>query len=129
MIVLDTRALLYWVGGGDELSQAARAAIDRALEGGGVAISTASALEVAQYVESGHLALSMDTRSWLSTLVSIEGVRMVPVDTAIAVRAASMSSALSSYQRMVAATARTLDSALVTPDPKVGQLAHVETIW
>lgn len=129
MIALDTRALVYWLGNCEELSLPARDAIDLALIEGGVAISTISALEVAQFVESGLLALSMDMRNWLSTLVSIEGVRMVPVDTAIAVRAASMSAELPSHQRVIAATARTLDVALVTPDPRVSALAHVETIW
>jgi PIN domain nuclease of toxin-antitoxin system len=129
MITLDTLALVYWLGGRDDLSPAAHAAIERELADGEVLISTVSVFDVVQFIEDGRLALSMDTRSWLSTLVSIEGVRMVPVDTSIAVRAASMSPELSSHQRLIAATARTLGGALVTPDARVKALTYVDTIW
>jgi PIN domain nuclease of toxin-antitoxin system len=129
MITLDTLALVYWLRGQDDLSPAAHEAIERELAEGEVLISTISVFDVVQFVEDGRLALSIDTRSWLSTLVSIEGVRMVPVDTSIAVRAASMSPELSSHQRMIAATARTLGGALVTPDARVKALTYVDTIW
>jgi PIN domain nuclease of toxin-antitoxin system len=129
MITLDTFALVYWLGGRNELSPAAQEAIERELAEGEVLISAISVLDVGQFIQDGQLALSMDTRSWLSTLVSIEGVRMVPVDTGIAVRAASMSPELSSHQRLIAATARTLGGALVTPDARVRALTYVETIW
>ncbi|TAL98679.1 MAG: PIN domain-containing protein [Paraburkholderia sp.] len=129
MITLDTYAVIYWLGDCTELSDAARAAIADALDGGEVLISSISVLEVAQFVEIGRLVLSIDTRRWLATLTSIEGVRMVPVDTAIAMRAASMSSVLPIAQRIIAATARTLGVPLVTPDRRVRELTHVETVW
>ena len=71
----------------------------------------------------------MDARSWLSTFVSMEGVRMVPVDTEIALRAARLSPALTSHQRLIVATARTFGGALVTSDAKVRASTYVETIW
>jgi predicted nucleic acid-binding protein len=40
-----------------------------------------------------------------------------------------MSPELSSHQRMIAATARTLGGALVTPDARVKALTYVDTIW
>ena len=129
MITLDTCALVCWLSGQKDLSQAANEAIDRELDGGDILISAISALEIAEYVDDGRLGLSMDTRSWLSTVVSMEGVRMIPVDTEIAFRAATLSSALSSHQRLIVATARTFGGALVTPDAKVRALTHVETIW
>ncbi|SDI56254.1 PIN domain nuclease, a component of toxin-antitoxin system (PIN domain) [Paraburkholderia steynii] len=129
MVTLDTYAVIYWLGDCAELSNAAREAIADALDGGEVLISAISVLEVAQFVEIGQLALSMDTRRWLATLTSIEGVRMVPVDTAIAMRAASMSPVLPVAQRLIAATARTLGVPLVTPDRRVRELTHVETVW
>ena len=129
MITLDTFALVCWLSGQKCLSKAARNAIDQELTGGDILISTISALEIGEYVEDGRLGLTMDTRSWLSTFASVEGVRMVPVDTEIAFRAATLSSALSSHQRLIVATARTFGGALVTPDAKVRALTHVETIW
>ncbi|CAG9204849.1 Ribonuclease VapC [Paraburkholderia tropica] len=129
MVTLDTCALIYWLRGDRALSEPARAAIDGALDGGEVLISTISVLELAQFVENGRLALAMDTRRWLATLASLEGVRMVPVDTAIAVRATTLSPELPSSQRLVAATARTLGVPLVTPDARVRALTHLDTIW
>ncbi|WP_322047281.1 type II toxin-antitoxin system VapC family toxin [Paraburkholderia sp. J67] len=130
MIALDTCALVYWLRGDEALSEPARGAIEGALDGGSeVLISTISVLEIAQFVENGRLALSMDTRRWLATLASLEGVRMVPVDTAIAVRATTMSPQLPQPQRLIAATARTLGVPLVTPDARMRELTHLDTIW
>ncbi|WP_321957069.1 type II toxin-antitoxin system VapC family toxin [Paraburkholderia bannensis] len=129
MVALDTCALVYWLRGDQALSEPARNAIENALEESEVLISTISVLEVAQFVEDGRLALSMDTRRWLATLASLEGVRMVPVDTAIAVRATTLSPQLPPPQRLVAATARTLGVPLVTPDSRVRALTHIDTIW
>ena len=129
MITLDTFALVCWLSGQKGLSKAARCAIDQELNGGDILISAISALEIAEFIEEGRLELSMDTRSWLSTCASVEGVRMIPVDTEIAFRAATLSPVLSSHQRLIVATARTFGGALVTPDAKVRTSTYVETIW
>ncbi len=129
MIALDTCALVYWLRGDQALSERARAAIEGALDSSEVLISAISMLEVAQFVENGQLALSMDTRRWLATLASLEGVRMVAVDTAIAVRATTMSPQLPPPQRLIAATARTLGVPLVTPDARMRELTHLDIIW
>ncbi|CAB3779094.1 type II toxin-antitoxin system VapC family toxin [Pararobbsia alpina] len=129
MITLDTHALVCWLSGRRSLSKMAREAIEKELNGGEILISAISALEVSDLVESGQLVLSMDTPSWLATVASIEGVRIVPVDTEIAFRAARLSPTLLSNQRIIVATARTFGGALVTQNPKVRALTHVETIW
>jgi PIN domain nuclease of toxin-antitoxin system len=129
MITLDTLALVCWLGRQKALSQAAHDAIDRELDGGEILISAISALEIAEFVKDGRLGLSMDARSWLSTFVSMEGVRMVPVDTEIALRAARLSPSLTSHQRLIVATARMFGGALVTSDAKVRASTYVETIW
>lgn len=129
MITLDTLALVCWLGRQKALSQAAHDAIDRELDGGEILISAISALEIAEFVKDGRLGLSMDARSWLSTFASMEGVRMVPVDTEIAIRAATLPPTLTSHQRLIVATARTFGGALVTSDAKVRASTYVETIW
>ncbi len=129
MITLDTHALVCWLSGRKSLSRAAREAIEKELNGGEILISAISALEVSDLVESGHLVLSMDTPSWLATVASIEGVRIVPVDAEIAFRAARLSPTLPSNQRIIVATARTFGGSLVTQNSGVRALTHVETIW
>ena len=129
MITLDTHALVCWLSGRKSLSKMAREAIEKELNGGEILISAISALEISDLVESGQLVLSMDTPSWLATVASIEGVRIVPVDAEIAFRAARLSPTLPSNQRIIVATARTFGGSLVTQNPRVRALTHVETIW
>ncbi|WP_296653420.1 type II toxin-antitoxin system VapC family toxin [Paraburkholderia sp.] len=129
MIALDTLALIYWLSDDKSLTPAARAAIDHETDGGEMLVSMISVLEVLQFVDDGRLALSMDARSWLSIIVSVDYVRMVPVDIEIAFRAASLSEELSCEQRLIVATARTFGTRLVTPDARLRSLAHVETVW
>ena len=129
MITLDTHALVCWLSGRKSLSKTARDAIEKELNGGEILISSISALEVADLVESGQLVLSMDTPSWLATVASIEGVRIVPVDAEIAFRAARLSPTLPANQRIIVATARTFGGPLVTQNTKVRALTHVETLW
>ncbi|NML35337.1 type II toxin-antitoxin system VapC family toxin [Paraburkholderia antibiotica] len=129
MITLDTLALVCWFGKQKALSRTALDAIERELDGGEILISAISALEIAEFVKDGSLGLSMDARSWLSTFLSLDGVRMIPVDTEIAFRAATLPPVLSSHQRLIVATARTYGGALVTSDAKVRASTYVETIW
>jgi len=71
----------------------------------------------------------VSTRSWLSGLALIDGIRLVAVDTIIAARAAALSTMLSSHQRLIAAIATTLAGVLVTLDTRMREIAYVETIW
>lgn len=129
MITLDSLALIYWVGGHKDLSRPAHDAIERELDGGEILISAITAFELEEFVKEGRLQLSMDARSWLSIFVSVDGVRMVPVDTEVAFRAARLSPSLTTHQRLIVATARVSGGALVTPDANVRAATYVETIW
>ena len=129
MIALDTLALIYWLRGEKGLSKPALEAIEFELDRGNILVSVISAIEVARFVDDGHLSLSMDTRAWLSMIPSIDRVRMVPVDTEIAFRAALLPCDLTCTQRLIVATARAFGCALVTPDAKVRALTYGEAIW
>jgi PIN domain nuclease of toxin-antitoxin system len=127
--MLDTRALVAWITGQGTLSATAREKIESEREAGEIAISVISVLELGRYVDDGRLELSIDKRRWLLTLASIEGLHVMPVDMAIAVRAAFFPSELASNERLVAATAIILGCDLVTPDARLRKLVYVETIW
>lgn len=129
MIAVDTLALIYWLSDDKALTPIARAAIAHEQDGGEMLVSMISALEVIQLVDDGRLALSMDARSWLSIIVSVEYVRIVPVDLEIAFKAAALSRELSCERRLIVATARTFGTRLVTPDARLRAMAHVETVW
>lgn len=129
MIVLDTPALVAWISGQGTLSAAVRERIERELEAGEIAISVISVLEVARYIDDGRLELSVGKRSWLSALVSMQGLRAIPVDMAITIRAAGFPRELASNERLIAATAIALGCDLVTPDARLRKLVLLETIW
>lgn len=131
MIVLDTHALAWWVGGDPTLSKKAKAAIEREMAGGEIVVSSISAWEIAMLVQRDRLFLSMDVGSWLATVAAIEAVRFLPVDVEIALKAVDLPGEFHKdpADRMIVATARKLAVPLVTKDEKIRAYAHVKTIW
>jgi len=129
LVVLDTPAMVMWLSGHGTLSSSIRERIERELGAGALAISVISILEASQYVDSGRLKLSVDKRRWLSTLASIDGLQVVPVDMAITVRAASFPAELDLNMRLIAATAITVNAVLVTPNEHLRALVYGESIW
>ncbi|KUZ34865.1 MULTISPECIES: type II toxin-antitoxin system VapC family toxin [Burkholderia cepacia complex] len=129
MVVIDTQALVMWLSGQGTLSSAMRERIERERHAGALAISVISVLEVSQYVDGGRLKLSVDKRRWLSTLVSIDGLRVIPVDMAITIRAANFPIEIDMSLRLIAATAITVDAVLITPDKRLHTLVYGESVW
>lgn len=131
MIVLDTHALVWWVTRDPTLSKKAKAAIERELAGGEIAISAISAWEIAMLVEREKLVLSMDVANWLAAVSDIEAVRFIPIDPEIAVRSVELPGEFHKdpADRMIVATARKFSAPLVSKDEKIRAYAHVKTIW
>ena len=132
MIVLDTHTLIWWVTGDTEqLSKAAAEAINEALQGGGILISSISAWEIAMLVAKERIALSMDVEQWLAVVGQIEGVRFVPVDNEIGVKSTELPGEFHKdpADRIIVATARKFAAPLVSADDKIRAYPHVKTIW
>lgn len=132
MIVLDTHVLIWWVNGNAQLSQRARKAIERELEGEAqVMVSAISAWEIAMLVAKGRLALTMDIDDWLTTVTSIEGVSFAAVDPYVAVQSVRLPGEFhpDPADRLIVALARHYSAPLVTADSKIHAYRHVKTIW
>jgi PIN domain nuclease of toxin-antitoxin system len=131
VIVLDTHALVWWAGGGDELSAAARAAIERESSEGQIIVSAISAWEIAMLVEREKLVLTMDVENWLGTVAEIEAVCFYPVDVDVSIKSVQLPGEFHKdpADRMIVATARKLAAPLVTKDEKIRAYQHVRTIW
>jgi PIN domain nuclease of toxin-antitoxin system len=132
VIVIDTHVLIWWVtGDSNQLSQAAKVAIDLELQGGEILISSISAWEIAMLVEKERIALSMDVSTWLEVVGQIEAVRFVPVDNEIGVKSTALPGEFHKdpADRMIVATARKFAASLVTADEKIRAYPHVKTIW
>lgn len=132
MIVIDTHVLIWWItGDSEQLSTAAKTAIDSELQGGEILVSSISAWEIAMLVEKERIALSMDVLTWLDVVGQIEAVRFVPVDNEIGVKSTALPGEFHKdpADRMIVATARKFAASLVTADAKIRSYPHVKTIW
>ncbi len=132
MIVLDTHALIWWLGDDKRLSRSARSTIDKSIANGeGVVISAISAWEVAMLVKRGRLALSMAVDEWLLAVGSIEGVSIVPITAEVAVHSANLPGEFHQdpADRMIVALARERNAVLLTADEKIHRYPHVRWGW
>ncbi|MDL4860720.1 type II toxin-antitoxin system VapC family toxin [Halomonas elongata] len=132
MIVLDTHALVWWVNGDAQLSQAALDTITRELEDDGeVLVSAITAWEIALLVEKERLSLSMNIDDWLDTVSEIDGVRFAPLDVATLVESTRLPGEFHKdpADRMIVSLARHLNVLLVTADNKIISYRHVRTHW
>jgi PIN domain nuclease of toxin-antitoxin system len=131
MIVLDTHAWIWWASGTPGLSRRATSAIEKAITGDRVHVSSMSTWEVAMLVMAGRLELSMDVDDWVARSESLPFLKFVPVSNRIAIR----STRLTDYphkdpaDRIIVATALSLGFPLVTKDRKLRDYPHLETIW
>lgn len=128
MIVIDTHVWIWWASDPDRLSPAARERIDAAAEVGVCAISC---WEVAMLVAKGRLRLDRDVLVWIRHALRLPKVVLLPLDPAIAVAATRLSAAvpLDPADRMIVATARTLDAELVTRDEALRAAPDVRAVW
>lgn len=132
MIVLDTHALIWWVGATEKLSKKARALIvkhendDRS-----ILISSITAWEIAMLVIKGRLTLNMDVSAWLTQVGRISAVKFVPVDNTVSVKSATLPGAFHKdpADRMIVALARQGAYPLITADKKMHAYKYVKTVW
>ncbi len=132
MILLDTHALIWWANGDhQQLSVNAASAITAELAGGEIGLSSITAWEIAMLVARGRVALAMDVTAWLALIESIEGIKFIPVDNEIAVKAVELPGEFHKdpADRLIIATARKLGVPLVTADEKIRAYPHIRTIW
>lgn len=116
-ILLDTCALI-WMANGDQLKEEAEAALQQmAAAPGGVLASPISAWEVGQLVAKGRLRLSTDPLRWFQANLN-KGLTLAPLSPELLVASSFLPDARlrDPADRILAATARTLDYRLMTRD-------------
>jgi PIN domain nuclease of toxin-antitoxin system len=131
VILLDTHALIWWVGGDARLSAPVAKLIKQNLAEHSVLISAISAWEVAQLVARDRLVLSRPVSDWLDLVQAIDGVRFVPIDQRVAVESVNLPGDFHKdpADRFLVATARLLGATLISCDDKIRAYAHVNTFW
>jgi PIN domain nuclease of toxin-antitoxin system len=121
-VLLDTHALLWWIGRNDHLSAAALRSIESASR---VYVSPMSLWEVAMLVEKTRLDLHRPTRAWVGDVLAIERVHVAELTPAVAVDAAELADFHGDpADRIIVCTATARALPLVTKDSKIRQFAR-----
>jgi PIN domain nuclease of toxin-antitoxin system len=130
LIALDTHALVWWVSGGP-LSEPAAEAIERASVSHSLFASSITVWEVAMLVEKGRLELTVDVTEWIERVEAMPQLRFLPVDNRIAIASTRLPGFVHAdpADRIIVATARSIDAALVTRDKRLQEYSALETIW
>jgi len=131
VIVLDTHALVWWIGGDPRLSRRAAGAIRKELASGQLGIPSISAWEIGMLIAKGRITLGMDVTEWLSAVLAVPGVTLLPLSAEIALDSTRLPGEFHDdpADRMVVATARAENAPLVTADRRILAYPHVRTLW
>lgn len=129
-VLLDTHALVWLVVGDARLRLAVRRRIEAAAQEQQLWVSAITPWEIGMLVAKGRLVLDRDVMDWLQAALALPGIRVAPLEPAVAVASTRLPGELHGdpADRLIVATARHLGAALVTADAALlayGQLGHV----
>ena len=133
MIILDTHVLIWTVDDDPRLGTGGRAAVAESMDAGGVGISAITPWEIALLAEKGRLRLGRDVGSWLDSVVSLPGIRLMPILPAVAIDSVRLPGVFHAdpADRLIIATARHHGVPLLTADRAILEYAaggHVGVI-
>ena len=131
MIVLDTHALVWWFTGAPGLSARAKRVIRSATRHGQLVASAISVFEIATAVRRERIKFGVALDQWLNDLRALPELRLEPVTADIAYLAGTLERSLPGdpADRIIVATAMTLQTKLVTADDRLRQSQKVGTVW
>jgi PIN domain nuclease of toxin-antitoxin system len=130
VILLDTHVVLWLTTRPKRLSRPAAAAIRRG-ERGGLAIASATLMELAQILAGGRVTTGDTPQAWMRSLLERTGVAVkeITIDTAAVAAHLPASFPADPFDRLIAATAMVERMALVTSDERIRRSGVVKTIW
>ncbi len=82
-------------------------------------------------IAKGRITLGMDVTEWLSAVLAVPGVTLLPLSAEIALDSTRLPGEFHDdpADRMVVATARAENAPLVTADRRILAYPHVRTLW
>jgi PIN domain nuclease of toxin-antitoxin system len=132
-VVLDTHVLVWLMAGDARLPRDVRQAIENASYASGAHVCAISLWEIAMLVAKERLQLTRDVGEWVELVAARPGLTLVPLAPEIAVASTRLPGEIhrDPADRIIVATARTLDATLVTADSgllEYGAAGHVATL-
>lgn len=130
MILLDTHVAAWLVTRPQRLTRPATAAIRRGSRQG-LAIASATLMELSQMLVRGDIPCRSTPQNWLRDFVTRAGVRVLDITIDITAVAAYLPPAFPAdpFDRLIAATAIVERLTLVTADSDIGKSGVVRTVW
>ncbi|WP_254563978.1 type II toxin-antitoxin system VapC family toxin [Oscillatoria sp. HE19RPO] len=131
-VVADTHTIIWYVFDLPRLSPSALNALEQAAtEGDIIYFSAISIVEISYLIERGRLVNEVLTRVLNAADNPNMGILLAPLDRNIAatVRQIDRATVPDMPDRIIAATALSLNLPLVTRDRKIQALTTIQTIW
>ena len=119
LLLLDTHTWIGLVNGDEPLkSSPALPHIESAARQSHLRISAISVWEVGMLEAKGRITLFLDCHEWVERALSAPGLGLAPIDLDIAISSSRLPGSLHGdpADRIIVATARTMDAVLVTRD-------------
>jgi PIN domain nuclease of toxin-antitoxin system len=125
-LLLDTHVWLWYAEGVSErLRPAAVRRLEEARQSEGLIVSAVSVWEIGMHAARGRIQLTVPLRDWIDAALGVPGIRLAPLDTAIAVESTLLPGEPRGdpADRFLIATARSLDVTLATRDAQILEYA------
>lgn len=121
-LLLDTHVWLWYAEGvAEQLRPASIRRLDDARRGEGLIVSAVSVWEIGMHASRGRIQLAMPFRAWVDKALSVHGIRLVPLDAAIAAESTLLPGEPQGdpADRFLIATARIHGVVLATRDARI----------
>lgn len=131
LAVTDTHSLLWWADSGKQkkLGRRARAHFQRAdREHAAIYVPTMVIAEISELVHLGRIELTLPFSAWLDCLERSESYLIADLTADVVRHANDLFAIAERGDRLIAATARSLDVPLMTRDENIGATG-VELLW
>lgn len=128
--LLDTHVLLWWLNDDVRLSSAQQAVLASKDPGNPFLVSDISLWEIATLHSLGRIRLAIPLRNWLEKAAAPPLVRRIGISPTIAAELANLPDSFhrDPADRILVATARTLDATLLTQDRRIIGAALARTL-
>lgn len=131
-ILLDTHTLIWLFEGSPRLSESAKTLIRQKCSEEAAFISAITPWEIGNLVVKSRLTLRRDIDGWISEVFDDYGIGLAALSPDIAINSTRLPGAFHNdpADRIIVATARSLNAVLVTADRAIldyGDLGHVQT--